>query len=66
VWYIGDTPIQGDIDEDEENSDSQGKADYIQTLTYYANSKHNGQRLRCEIEHQVNICSYEQACIILA
>ena len=34
-----------------ENDANDGKADYIQTLKYFANAKHNGQTLKCEVTH---------------
>ena len=35
----------------EENVDASGKGDYVQTLKYYAIARHNGQQLRCVVNH---------------
>ena len=50
-WFIGTTEIQGEMVDSAENESNDGKADYIQTMKYLANAKHNGQILRCEVEH---------------
>ena len=50
-WFIGDNEIQGTINDSVEKKQENGKADYVETLTYYADAKHNGKALRCEIIH---------------
>lgn len=43
--------LQAHYEDSIENEDGEGKADYVQTMRYFAASKHNGQTLRCQIEH---------------
>jgi len=50
-WFIGETEITGDVVNDEKDIGGD-KADYTSVLTYHAATKHNGQELRCQVEHE--------------
>ena len=36
----------------QENEQANGKMDYVQTLKYYPDPKHNNHDLRCVVEHE--------------
>jgi len=42
---------QGDIRESVNNWTPDGKADYLETLSYIASPYHNGEELRCVVDH---------------
>ncbi len=47
------TMLQGEIIEGEENVDGKtGKGDFLSTLKYFPDVKHNGQQIKCIAEHQ--------------
>ncbi|XP_059094957.1 cell adhesion molecule 1-like isoform X2 [Tigriopus californicus] len=49
-WFIDSNPINAEfVDTQEEGGD--GKVNYIQTFKYFPNAEHNGQSLRCEVDH---------------
>ncbi len=50
-WFIGQTEIKGVKTDQELNKGTDGKADYVQTLKYFADPKHNGQELKCVVDH---------------
>lgn len=43
--------LQGDVVDSEENQSPDGKADYTQIFSYIADPSHNGQKLRCYVDH---------------
>ncbi len=51
-WFIGDTKLNAETTESRENyDDAAEKGDYVSTLTYHGDTRHNGQDVRCEVEH---------------
>lgn len=51
IWYLGNEELKAGKSKREENK-KEGKADYIETLKYFPDSKHNGKTLRCQVSHQ--------------
>lgn len=43
--------LQAEISSRVENEEDDGKSDYVSILKYYPDPKHNGQVLRCEVNH---------------
>lgn len=50
-WYIGETRIEGETTDSSEDVDEAGKGDFVQSLRYYADPRHNGQALKCVVTH---------------
>ena len=49
--YIKHLCLQGETNEKEENIQQNGKRDYVQTLKYFPDPKHNGHDIKCQVEH---------------
>eukprot|EP00095_Tigriopus_kingsejongensis_P001483 maker-scaffold124_size330879-snap-gene-1.22 protein:Tk01483 transcript:maker-scaffold124_size330879-snap-gene-1.22-mRNA-1 annotation:"fasciclin-3 precursor" len=52
-WFIDSNPLDGEfVDSEEDGEDGEnGKMVYVQTFKYFPNAIHNGQSLRCEVDH---------------
>ena len=43
--------FQGQVSDKEENVQENGKRDFVQTLTYFPDPKHNGHDIKCVVQH---------------
>ena len=43
--------LQGEVNDKEENVQQNGKRDFVQTLKYFPDPKHNGHDIKCVVEH---------------